>query len=215
MAGRGVGQRRVGASVPAAAAPVSVHRGIEAQVEPKPVRHARLERDVHQQGVACGVGDVVGGELPLAVPGGCRNATRHASAAGKRCDRVRRVAPLHVGERRAVGDDVPQRLDVRVVDRRVVDVAEDAAGHRVPDLRGRVPRGAEAVLAREVEVRERAGRPLRIGDRDRQEVGRRVVAERDLCVVGGDRERDVGSVRGPARAVVLVPALVDGDLRLV
>ena len=69
---------------------------------------------------------------------------------------VGHVARLQVGERAAVGHDVLQRLDVGVVDRRVVDVGQHSSGDRVPDLRRRVACRAQAVLAREVEVRERA-----------------------------------------------------------
>ena len=215
VTGRGVSQRRVGAAVAAAAAAVAVHRRVEAQVEPEQVRRFRHERDLHQQRVPRRVGDVLGGDLVLAALGGRRDPAAHASAAGGRGDGVGRVAALDVGERLAVGDDVPQRLDVGVVDRRVVDVTQDAACDGEPDLGGRVPRGAEAVLAREVEVGERTGGALRVGDRDSEGMRGRVVAERDLRVVARHGERNVGPVWDSVRAVVLVPALVDGDLRLV
>jgi hypothetical protein len=46
-------------------------------------------------------------------------------------------------------------------------------------------------------------------------VRRGVVAESDLRVVGRHVERDVGSVLRSARAVILIPAFVEGDLALV
>jgi hypothetical protein len=81
------------------------------------------------------------------------------------------------------GDDVLQRLDVRVVDRRVVDVAEHAVRDREPHLRRRVACGAEAVLARQVEVGQRA-RPVR-GVAQRRGPGARGDRENDECH-GGD-----------------------------
>ena len=135
-----------------------------------------------------------------------------------RLHRVGHVPRLQVGERGAVGDDVLEGLDVGVVDRRVVDVAEDAVRDRVPDLRSPVAGGAEAVLAREAEVRERARAVRRargdLGD-DREYVRRRVVGERDRRVVDRDGERDVRPARDAALTVVLVPGLVDRHLRLV
>ena len=51
--------------------------------------------------------------------------------------------------------------------------------------------------------------------RDREDVRDGVVAERHLRVVVRNAEGDVRAVRHAARAVVLIPALVDRDLRLV
>src|SRR6185503_17148253 len=50
---------------------------------------------------------------------------------------------------------------------------------------------------------------------DREHVSDGVVAEEDLLAGRTDGEGDVGAVRHAVRAVVFVPALVDGDLRLV
>src|SRR5439155_7067990 len=106
-----------------------------------------------QHRVTARVGDVLGLDLVLAALRCRGDVARHATGVATGLGRVRHVARLQVGEGRAVGDDVLQRLEVRVVDGRVVDVAQDAVRDRVPDLRRRVARGPEAVLAREVEVR--------------------------------------------------------------
>ena len=217
IARRVVDRGPVGAAVPRAAASVAVHRRVEAHVQPQ-ARDRRPELDVHEHRVAAGVGHVVGLDPVLAVPRSRDHGARHAAGVGMRLHRVGHVPRLQVGERGAVGDDVLERLDVGVVDRRVVDVAEDAVRDRVPDLRGPVAGGAEAVLAREAEVRERARAVRRargdLGD-DREDVRRRVVGERDRRVVDRDGERDVGPARDAALAVVLVPGLVDRHLRLV
>ena len=60
-----------------------------------------------------------------------------------------------------------------------------------------------------------SGAPGRDRGDDRENVRRRVVGEGDLRVVDRDGERDVRPARDAALAVVLVPALVDRDLRLV
>ena len=211
VAGRGVDRRGVAAAVPLPAAAVAVHRGVEAHVE-LVRRVLRDEGHMHEHRVAARVGQVVGDDPVLAALRGRRDPACHPAGVGQRLRRVRRVPRLQVGERRAVAHLVLQRLDVSVVDRRVVRVAEDAVRDRVPDLRGPVTRGAQAVLAREVEVREVAVRDRRA---DRQHVRRPVVAERDRRVVERDGERDVGAVQDAARAVVHVPALVDRDLGLV
>ncbi len=217
MAGRVVDRRLVGAPVPRAAAPVAVHRRVEAHVQPVVVRR-RPEPDAHEDRVPVRVGDVLGLDPILAAPRRRRDLARHAAGVALRLHRVAHVARLQVGERGAVGDDVLERLDVRVVDRRVVDVAQDAVRNRVPDLRGRVAGGAEAVLPREAEVRQRAGAVRgalsALGD-DREDVRRPVVGERDLRVGDRDRERDVRPAGDAALTVVLVPALVDRHLRLV
>ena len=209
MARRAVDCRRVRAAVPGAAAAVAVDRRVEAGVETKAgVR--RLELDAHQHRVPARVGDVLRLNLVLAALRRRRDRTCHAACLGQRVDAVRRVARLEVGERLAVGDDVLERLEVRVVDRRVVDVAQDAVRDRVPHLRRRVARSAETVFPCKVEVRKRAG--IRA---DGQDVRDGIPAERDLRVVCRDRERNVRPARRAARAVVHVPALVERHLRLV
>ena len=211
MSGRGVDRRGVAAAVPLAAATVPVDRRVEAHVEAV-ARILRREGDVHQHRVAARVGDVVGRDPILAALGRGRHPAGHASGVGQRLGRVGHVARLEVSKGRPVAHLVLQRLDVGVVDRRVIRVAQDAVRDRVPDLRGRVARGAEAVLAREIEVRKVAVSDRR---RDREHVRRRVVAERQRRVVERNGERDVRAVQRPTSAVVHVPAFVDRDLCLV
>ncbi len=165
VAGRGVDRCRVGAAVATPATTVAVDGRVEAQVqrEWRTLLDEALQRDVEDDRVAVGVGEVVGNDLVQAALRRLDDAALH-SARIERLHRVRHVARLQVGERRTVGDDVLQGLDVGVVDRRVIDVAEQTARNRVPDLRGRVTRGAKAVLASEIEVGERT-RPVRRGTR--------------------------------------------------
>ena len=212
-----VDRRRVGAAVARPAAAVAVHGRVEAHVEPV-ARLLGVDPDPHQHRVPGRIGEVLRLDPVLAALGSCGHPAGHATCLGNRLDGVGHVARLEVGERRAVGDDVLERLDVRVVDRRVVDVAEDAVRDRVPDLGGRVAGGAEAVLTRQAEVGERARPAGSAGgcrDGHRQHVGGGVVAERDVRVVDGHVERDVGAVEDAVLAVVLVPTLVNRDLRLV
>ena len=216
MAGGRVRHRRIGAAVPAPAAAVAVHRRVEAEVELQVVRLLlRLEGHRHQERVRGGIGDVVGHDPVPPTRRGRRDTAAHSRSSVQRLDRVRGVAALNIGEGRTVGDDVAQRLDVRVVDRRVVDVAQHAARDREPDLRRRVARRPQAVLAGEVEMGKRAGRALWVGHRDSQDMRRGDVAEGDLRMVGRNRERDVRSARDTALAVVLRPILVDRHLRLI
>ena len=180
MTGGGIGGRRVGAAVPGSASAVAVHRRIEAEVEPQVARRLPLvdggrEHHVHQDRVRGRVGDVVRDDPVLAARGRARDLAGHAAPV-ERPDGRGHVPRLEVGERRAVGDDVLQGLDVRVVDRRVVDVAQHAAGDGEPHLRGGVARGAEAVLAREVEVRQHS-RPVR-GDARGRASGARCACEK-------------------------------------
>ena len=214
MSGRVVDRRRVRPAVARPAAPVAVDGCVEADVQPVAGR-GRHELDRHEHRVPGGVGDVLGLDPVLAALRRRRDGARHAGRVGLRLHRVGHVARLQVGERRPVGDDVLERLDVRVVDRRVVDVAEHAVRDRVPDLRGRVAGGAEAVLARQAEVGERARGSRRVVGDDREDVRRRVVGEGDLRVVRRDGEGDVGAAGDATCAVVLVEALVDRDLPLV
>ena len=173
------------------------------------------EGEPHQDRVPARVGDVGGLDAVQAVLVRRGHLAGHPAGVGHGLHRVRHVAGLEVGEGRAVRDDVLKGFDVGVVDGRVVDVAQDPARDRVPDLRRRVPGRAQAVLAGQVEVRQRtraAGRAVVDGNVDREDVRRCVVGEGDLRAVGRDGERDVRSVEDAAGAVVLVPALVDGDL---
>ena len=159
MAGRGVDGCRIGTAVAAAPAAVAVHAGIEPDVHVERAADERRQQRVHQEGVARRVGDVVRLEPVLPVLRRARNAAGHAGLV-ERTDRGGRVATLEVGEGRTVRHDVLERLDVRGVDRRVVDVREDAVGDREPDLRAAVPRRPDAILAGEVEVGKGAG-PIR------------------------------------------------------
>ena len=134
------------------------------------------ERDLHHDRVGVGIGHVVGDEPVLPARGCARDPAGHAASI-ERPGRRGHVSRLEVREGRSVGDDVLQRLDVRVVDRGVVDVAEDAVCDREPHLRRRVASGAQAVLAREAEVGECA-RAVR-GDLDRGAPGGRGESEDD------------------------------------
>ena len=160
----GAGQRAVvGAAVGgggAAAAAVAVERRVVADVQPV-VGQAALQRHelrADEDRRARRVGRVVGDDLVAPALGRRGHAACQRAVVG-RLDRVGGVARLQVGEARSVADEVLQRLDVGVVVGREVDVAEHAVGDREPHLRGRVARRAHAVLAREVEVRERT-RPV-------------------------------------------------------
>jgi hypothetical protein len=146
------------AGVVLAAAAVAVERRVEADVDVVVARRAaqRLEARAQQHGGPAGVGQVVGDDAVAAAPGGRRHPARQGAVV-ERADRVGHIARLEVGERRAVGHDVLERLVLGVVVRRVVDVAQHAVGDREPHLRGAVARRADAVLAREIEVRQRAG----------------------------------------------------------
>ena len=150
----------VGAAVARAAAAVAVERRVQAHVELE-VRQPAAQRGqarAHHHGRSRRVGQVVGDDAVAAALGGGGHAA--AERAGvERAHGVGRVARLQVGERRPVGHHVLERLDVRVVVGREVDVAQDPVGDRVPDLRTPVARRADAVLARQVEVRQRA-RPV-------------------------------------------------------
>ena len=155
---RRVGDRRVLAAVARATTSVAVHRRVEPRVELKGVGTGtrRHELHVHQQGVPARVGEVVRDDAIAAVLGRARHLADHPARV-QGGGRGRHVARLEIGEGGTVGDDVLERLDVRVVDGRVVHVAQDAVGDRVPDLRPGVAGGADAVLAGEVEVGEGPG----------------------------------------------------------
>ena len=176
VAGGGIRGRRIGAAVAASASAVAVDRRIEAKVEAQvgaglvALSVVHRERDLHQDRVGVRVGDVVRDNRVPPARGHARDPTRHAGAV-QRLGRRGHVSRLKVRERGAVGDDVLQRLDVRVVDRRVVDVAQHAVRDREPHLRRRIARGPEAVLAREVEVRQ-CTRPV-CGDGRRRAPGAR------------------------------------------
>ena len=148
------------------------------------LRALDVEVDLHQDRVGARVGHVVGDDPVLPARRRARDPAGHAAAV-QRPDRRGHVPRLEIREGRAVGDDVLERLDVRVVDRRVVDVAQHAVRDREPHLRRRVARGAQAVLAREVEVGQRA-RPVR-GDAQRRSPGARSDPENDARH-GGDCE---------------------------
>jgi hypothetical protein len=161
VAGRGVG-----AAVPAPAAAVAVHGRIEAEVEAQLARVLlHVELDMHEERVRARVDHVIGDDPVLPVRRCARDLAGHPAVV-ERAGCRGHVARLKIREGRAVRDDVLQGLDVRVVDRRVVDVAEHAVRDGEPHLRRGVARRPEAVLAREVEVRERTGGSLRVGDRD-------------------------------------------------
>ena len=159
MAGRGVGHRVVRAAVASTAAAVAVHRRVEPHIHLVLPGPHRRQLGAHEDGVPGRVSDVVGHELVGAALGRARDPADHAAGV-KGGHRRRHVPVLQVGEGAAVGHDELQRLDVRVVDRRIRNVAQDTAGHRVPDLRRRSAGRADAILARQIEVRQRS-RPTR------------------------------------------------------
>ena len=185
--GRCVDRRAVGAAVVRAAAAVPVHGRVEADVEgERPAAAQALEADPHHDGVPVRVGHVVGDDPVAATRRRRSHPARHPSRVERR-DRIRHVPRLQVGERGTVGDDVLQRFDVGVVGGRVVNVAEDAACDRVPDLRGRVAGGAETILPRQVEVRERTGS---VRSRRRRSGGCTRSADGDDQGHDGDPEED-------------------------
>ncbi len=158
-AGRGVDRPGVAARVRGATAAVPVdvrvQPRVQVQLADRSVRARRgVQPGVHQHGVPRRIGDVGGDQLVPMASAGRGHRAGHAGGVGRHG--VGHVAGLQIGEGRAVGDDVLQRLHVRVVDRRLVHVGEHAASDRVPDLGRGVARGAEAVLAGQVEVRHRA-----------------------------------------------------------
>ena len=149
----------VGATVPRAPATVAVQRRIEADIEPivaAVVSAERLEAGAHQHGRPARVGHVVGDDAVAAAPGGRGDAAGERTLV-ERAHRVGHVARLQVGERLPVRDHELERLVVGVVVGGEVDVAEHAVGDREPDLRAAVAGGPDAVLAREIEVRQRPG----------------------------------------------------------
>ena len=85
----------------------------------------------------------------------------HAKAqrdVGKLLDRGGQVPPLVVEERLAVGDQVLQVANLRPVDRRVIDLADDAGGQREPDAAGGRIGGADRLLVAARPARLDAGR---------------------------------------------------------
>ena len=115
----------------------------------------RLEVRSDDDAIPRRIGQVVSRDAIAPALGGADDSAFECRGIG-RLDRVVHVARLQVGEALTVRDDELHRLDVRVVDSWVVDVAQDAVGDREPDLRGRVPSGAEAILPSEIEVRQTA-----------------------------------------------------------
>ena len=82
-------------------------------------------------------------------------------------------------------------------------------------IRGQqVTRPGESLLAYPVRALRSGAGQRRVGHRDREHVGGEVVAEQGFLALGG-RERQVRAVRHAVGAIVLVPAEVVRDLRLV
>ena len=192
---------RVGTPVVRTAAAVPVDGGVVADVQPVVARRALqgLQPAAHDHAVASRIGDVLGEDAIPAAPGGAGHEAGH-TALVRRPDRVGRVPRLEVGEGGAVGDDVLERLHVGVVDGRAVDVGEDAVGHREPDLRGLVARGANAVLPRQVEVRERSRPVVSRWGRRRPRPGRLTRTHR------GKPEHDARQRGGPRAASHALPS---------
>ena len=110
---------------------------------------ARLQPRVHEHRVAGRVRDVGRHQLIAVGRAGRGDRAAHPGRIGRH--RVREIARLQVGERRAIGHHILQRLDVGVVDRRLVHIGQHAIGDGEPHLRGGVAGGAHAVLAGQVE----------------------------------------------------------------
>ena len=159
MAGRAVDRRAVRPTVSCTSAAVSIDGRIEAHVQLQAAA-TRREADAHQQRVPVRIGDVLGANLvPAALPGRS-HLTRHPTAVARSSHRVGHVARLQVSEARPVRDDVLQRLDIRVVHGRVVDVAQHPTRDREPHPRGRVARRPQTILPRKIEMRDHT-RPAR------------------------------------------------------
>ncbi len=209
MARRRVDQRRIRTAVAAVAAAVAVHGGVEPEVHLERAGGERREHGPHDDRVAGRVGEVVRLEAVLPAPGRAGHAAGHPGPVESR-DRIGHVAGLEVGEGGAVGDDVLQGLDVRVVDRRVGHVREDAVGDREPDLGGPVPRRAEAILAGKVEVGQGA---RAVGGGASRESGPGQASNRcrreDQSADRDEDEGPSGSTRGGERANHRVPPLQD------
>ncbi len=93
------------------------------------VADQRLEAYTNHQRVLVGVGEVVVDDPVFAALGRRRDAAvERPTVVVKRLHGVGSVTRLQVGKACAVGHDELQRLDVGVVDRRVVNVAEHAVG---------------------------------------------------------------------------------------
>ena len=63
---------------------------------------------------------------------------------------------MQIGESAAIRDDILEGLDVCIIDRGVLDIAKNSVRNGEPDFRSRIASGAEAILACQVEVRERS-----------------------------------------------------------
>ena len=160
--GRGVHHGVVRATVARPASAVAVDRRVVPDVHLQILRAlGRLQPRACDDGVPVGVRDVVSDQPVLPALRGARDPASHPALVG-RPHRVRHVPALQVRERLPVGDDVLQGLHVGVVDGGGVDVGQHTAGDGVPDLRAGVTGCAQAVLAGEVEVRQRP-RPARRG----------------------------------------------------
>ena len=160
---RGVDRRGIGTAVAAAATAVAVHGGIQAGEDLERAGHGRGQHGPHEHRVPGRVGDIVGLQAVLPALRRADHPARHPGRV-EGPDRVRHVATLEVGEGGPIGHDVLERLDVRVVDRRVVDVRQDAVGDGEPGLRGPIPGGPQAILAGEVEMGEGSGGVRRRAD---------------------------------------------------
>ena len=149
---RGVVGARVGGSAAAGIVEVRVVAHVHLQVpEVRTAARQRHHPAAHDHAVASRVGQVVGHELEPVPCVGARHLAHHAAAV-RGADRVGHVPFLQVGESFPVGDHELDGLDVRALDARVVDVGQHAASDREPHLGGRVAGGAEAILARLVQV---------------------------------------------------------------
>ena len=168
---------------------------------------------MHEHRVPARVGDVVGDDPVFAALRGRHDPTRHAAGVRRSLGHVGHVARLQVGEGRAVADHVLQRLDVGVVDGRVV---RRRSGRRSrPCTRPSTSCCARCRGSPCARGRSARGRRAQIGALDSEHVRRRVVAERHRRVVVRNRERDVRAAWYAAGAVVHVPALVDRHFGLV
>ena len=155
MPGGGVDEARVAAAFTRSTPAITVDARVIAKVHVvvRVVIHLRLELDAHQDRVPPRIGEVVRRD-PVA------SALRRAShlaierARVGRLHRVGHVARLQVSEGAPVGHHELQGFDIGVIGGRVIGVAQNPVRDGEPDLRRRVPGGAEAVLPRQVEMRQ-------------------------------------------------------------
>src|SRR5260370_41180262 len=105
MAGRAVDRRGVATAIAGAAPSVAVHARIEAHVNLEGGARQDVDANLHQERVASRVGEVVGYDAVRAALRGRGDRAFHTTWV-YRAHAVRHGTALHIGQRRAVSDDV-------------------------------------------------------------------------------------------------------------